>query len=221
MNNILTVASFDIGKKNFSFCVEEFDRSSLNEIKTTFPRKRFNLDGSPTVIFDEMIKACFNNGKIILLENVDLTKDCEQIDKKFNNEWLYNMNNLLDKYSEIFTKCSVILIETQMAFGSRINFTALKLAQHCCSYFTLKFPKGTIEIVDFPAYNKTRALGAVKSLVKTKPQRKKWCITKAKQILESRNLDHDFLLKINESKKKDDLCDVICQLQAWKIIVTI
>ena len=51
----------------------------------------------------------------------------------------------------------------------------------------------------------------------TKPKRKTWCIKKAMSIIENRNDQHT-LTQIKKSKKKDDLCDVICQLQAFKYL---
>ncbi len=43
--------------------------------------------------------------------------------------------------------------------------------------------------------------------------RKKSCIIKALEILEQRH-DTDTIWKLERSQKKDDMCDVICQLQA-------
>ena len=50
-----------------------------------------------------------------------------------------------------------------------------------------------------------------------KPKRKKWCIQKGLDILKDRG-DEDTTQIITRSKKKDDLCDVICQLQSFKIL---
>ena len=50
-----------------------------------------------------------------------------------------------------------------------------------------------------------------------KPKRKKWCIQKGLDILNDR-FDKDTIQIITKSKKKDDLCDVICQLQSFKIL---
>ncbi len=48
--------------------------------------------------------------------------------------------------------------------------------------------------------------------------RKKSCIIKALEILEQRH-DTDTIWKLERSQKKDDMCDVICQLQAYKWLI--
>jgi hypothetical protein len=65
---------------------------------------------------------------------------------------------------------------------------ALKLGQHCWSYFSIHYGRSK-NIIEFPAYHKTQVLGAEKDkkVTKTgkinykavdKPQRKKWCFKK-------------------------------------------
>lgn len=224
MEDIIWVASFDIGKKNFSFYIEEFSRNELINIPKIPKKNMFNMDGTCSEIFQETINKVFLNGKKILLENVDLTENCDQrcyLDSKT----FYNMTELLDSYIEYWEQCDVFLIEKQMSFGKRHNTMAIKLGQHCWSYFSLKYDK---EIIEFPAYHKTQLLGCKKDEIKRKgiikykgvdkPKRKKWCISKALEILEYRN-DVETYSQIKNSKKKDDLSDVICQLQAYKLII--
>ena len=137
------------------------------------------------------------------------------------------MNNLLDEYSSYFDTCSIIIIEKQMSFGKKINTMALKLGQNCMSYFIFKY--GMFKtIIEFPAYYKTQVLGCSK-IVKTnkkgvskyisvdKPRRKKWSIEEAINILTLRN-DLETLDYIKKCKKKDDLADVMTQLQAFKYL---
>jgi len=224
-------ASFDIGKKNFSFYVEEFDEVYLSGVHAITPVKdknRYNPDGTPTDEFTEILETYYGNGKRILLENVDITDGC---DPKVNldPETFHNMTDMLDKYREIWDTCSVFIVEKQMMFGKQTNPMAVKLGQHCYSYFAFNYGRFK-EIVEFPAYNKTQVLGSQKTQGKKKtktgkitykavdkPARKKWCISKGTEILEIRD-DTQGLDQIKASKKKDDLCDVICQLQAWKIL---
>ena len=137
------------------------------------------------------------------------------------------MNDLLDNYTDYWDKCDIFVIEKQMSFGKTHNTMALKLGQHCWSYFSIQYGQSK-NIVEFPAYYKTQILGSEKDKKETKtgkisykavdkPKRKKWCIAKGLEILEKRYDDNTINL-INKSKKKDDLCDVICQLQAFKVI---
>ena len=218
-------ASFDIGKKNFSFYVEEFQHNvKMGSIPSS---KRYNENGTPTPEYQSVIDSHCLNGKRILLENIDITNGCDP-SVKLDPETFHNMTDILDKYVSIWDKCSVFIIEKQMQFGKQTNPMAMKLGQHCYSYFAFKYGRFK-QIVEFPAYHKTQVLGAEKIQGRKnkkgvpsykaidKPSRKKWCIVKAIEILVARN-DQQAIDQIKKSKKKDDLCDVICQLQAWKII---
>ena len=54
-----------------------------------------------------------------------------------------------------------------MSFGKQYNTMALKIAQHCWSYFAINY--GTAKkIEEFPAYYKTQILGAAKIKTVTK-----------------------------------------------------
>ena len=91
---------------------------------------------------------------------------------------------------------------------------ALKLAQHCKSYFIFKYASGEKEIIDFPAYHKTKVFGAGKM---TKPQRKKWAPDNAVDRLLGRG-DIQGAELINSARKKDDLADTLVELQAFKFL---
>ena len=99
--------------------------------------------------------------KKILIENLDLTKDC---DKKayLDPKTFHNMNDNLDQYKEYWEQCDIFVIEKQMSFGKTHNTMALKLGQHCWSYFSIKYGR-SIMIIEFPAFHKTQVLGAAKN----------------------------------------------------------
>ena len=212
---VLWIASFDIGKKNFSFYIEEIELEKIEKFNLSY-----NIDGTPTDNTDEYISKMCSRGNRILLDNVDLCHGCDNrlyLDPKV----FVNMTQLLDLYGDYWKNCDIILIEKQMSFGKgKTNTMALKIGQHCYSYFSIKYP--TAKIIEFPAYLKTQVLGAAKVLKNSKyqgmdkPARKKWCECKAIEVLELRN-DVDGLCKIRKAKKKDDMADVICQLQAFKL----
>ena len=71
--SILWVASFDIGKKNFSFYIEEFDSDIIKSIQNINKQSRFNNNGTPTTSFNNILTNIYKTGNKILLENVDLT----------------------------------------------------------------------------------------------------------------------------------------------------
>ncbi len=224
MPDIIQVASFDIGKKNFSFLIEEFSIKKLREIETVPLKSRYNPNGTPTDSFQTILNKVFANGKVILYKNSDITHGCDP-KVKLDPKTFYNMNDLLTDHIEYFKNCSLILIEKQMMFGKLTNPMAVKLAQHCYSFFTICLSP-SIKIIEYDAYNKTQVLGCKMDTVLSKkgvekfkavdkPTRKKWAITKCIDILTIRN-DAETLTFIKTQKKKDDLADVLVQLQAFK-----
>lgn len=224
--DIVWYASFDIGKKNFAFYIEEF-----NKVKLTTPSKipksqRYNDDGSATQEFEEVLQKVYKNGEKILFKVVDLTTNCKK-DSYLDPETFYNMTEILDKYSEYWDQCDGFIIERQMSQAKQFNTMALKLGQHCWSYFSFKYSRSK-QIIEFPAYYKTQILGAEKIFNPTKtgktrykamdkPTRKKWSVKKAIEILNNRN-DTETLSELSSARKRDDLADVLCQLQAFKVL---
>jgi len=223
---MIRVASFDIGKKNFAFCIEEFNKDELGELEKI---EEYNKDGTPTPEMENVLDQLYMNGTIILHINADLTKDCDK-NQKLDPKTFLNMNDLLEEHAEVFDTCDYFVIEEQMAFGAKVNKMALKLGQHCFSYFTIKYHSdirdGLKEVIEFPAYHKTQVLGCEKEAGKqykngntrwkaiSKPKRKKWAVNRTIEILETRNEKN----VLKDAKKKDDLADTFLQLQAFKFL---
>lgn len=198
--NCIWIASFDIGKHNFAFCIEEMnvDRTKLCKIE----KNKKN----------ELESHVYPNGRILVLENVSISKGCTK--NKFDPKLFVNMNQVLEQFQLYWKHCTHVIIEEQMSFGkNKTNGDASKLAQHCYSWFLIKFPE--IKIQSFRAYHKTQVLCAPPKM--TKPERKKWAVQEAKRILENRG-DEVNLKKVNDCLKQDDLCDTCVQLQAFKAL---
>lgn len=221
----MRIASFDIGKRNFSFCVEEV---TPGDLKVKFPnaRDRFLSDGTPSVKMHSCIDMVCSQGKIVVHENLDLTQNCDKR-KKLDPETFHNFTDVLQKYEYVWDTCDVFVIEQQMSFGAVINLMAIKLAQHCYSFFQIRYGR-TKEIIEFPAYHKTQVLGAPKHIHTTKtgkvsykgmskPQRKKWAVEKALELLSNRE-ELESLTGIETASKRDDLADTFLQLQAYKLL---
>jgi hypothetical protein len=223
--DLIWIGSFDIGKKNFSFCIEEFSKSELLAIRNISSTKRYSEDGTPTPKMQDILDQVFANGRIILHKNLDLTENCDP-KVKLDPETFHNMTDVLDEYTEYWDKCSAVVIEEQMSFGKKLNKMAMKLGQHCYSYFTFKYGRYK-SVIEFPAYHKTQVLGAPKVEGKPyksgkirykameKPARKKWSVDKAIEILTNRG-EMDIVENMTSKKKLDDLADCICQLNAFK-----
>lgn len=207
------IASFDIGKKNFAFCIEKCDHNELYGLNPIRKTIRYVSDGSCSNDMIEVLNKVCINGEIILIKNVDLTTNCKQV-KTFDQRILINLTRVLTDYRKYWDMCQIFIIEQQMCFGKKRNPTALRIAQHCYSFFIIQYASFKT-IIDFPSYHKTRVFGASKKY--SKYERKKWSIEKAIHILQERD-DSNTLQLINESKKKDDLSDIIVQLQSFKYL---
>lgn len=206
MSSIKYIVSFDIGKKNFAFCISKIYTKKVDKLDKINKKERYNKDGTPTEKFSKVIDKLYKCSKIELVKNLDLTKNCDK--KKYLDDKTYlNLIDVLDEYKTFWNKCEHILIEKQMSFRGKFNVMAMKLAQFVFSYFKINY-RDTKTIVDYPAYHKTQVLGAKKDEVKQKPKRKKWAIQKTLDILEY-NKDTKGLEQVNTNKKKDDVSDCI------------
>lgn len=210
------LASFDIGKKNFAFCVEEVDCARMNQLENIPYRDRYYKDGTYTADFRNLMKEVCLNGQIILLENVDLTEGTS--DKAYLDPLLFvHMTNVLDRYKHIWDKCTTFIVEQQVSFGNKRNTMALKLGQHCLSYFIFLYANFK-QSIEFPSYYKTKILGAPKKM--SKYERKMWSVNRALDILTDRG-DTITTKAVKTRKKRDDVCDCITMLQSFKYLVMV
>ena len=204
MSNFRYIVSFDIGKKNFAFCVSKVYMTKVNKLNHVNKKERYNKDGTPTTIYNKVLNNLYKCSKVELVRNLDLTEGCDK--KKYLDDKTYiNLIDVLDEYKKYWDKCDHILIEKQMSFRGKFNVMAMKLAQFVFSYFKIKYREAK-PIIDYPAYHKTQVLGAKKDEVKQKPKRKKWAVNKTQEILKF-NKDTKGLEQINSNKKKDDVSD--------------
>ena len=221
------IASFDIGKKNFAFYIEEMNISKLNTIKEISKEQRYNIDGTCRENFSKLLEEdIYKNGKKILLQNVDLTEGTDK-DKYFDSDICYNLFDVMSEYEEYWEKVSYVIVEQQCSFRGKINTMALKLCQSTQSYFMMNFGR-QLKVIEFPSYYKTQVLGAPQSETKTKTgkikyktlgdrERKKWSVQEGFYILSLRE-DYETMGEIGLMKKRDDVNDVIIQLQAFKYL---
>jgi len=214
----ILIASFDIGKKNFAFVIEEVNLNSVKSIKNIPKKQRYNKDGTCKYEFQDILNDLYKCGEVKLVCNLDLTYNCDS-KKYLDKQTFINMNNELDKYKEYWDKCDAFIIERQMSFRNKRNTMAMKLGQHCYSYFTFYYANFK-EIIDYPAYHKTQVLGAPKKFgkiektykngktVQIKDNRKKWSVRIAEVILKLRN-DEKVLEQLIKDTKRDDMSDCI------------
>jgi hypothetical protein len=219
------IASFDIGHVNFAFYIKEINQNKLSKIKNIKKEERYNEDATPTIDMTKILNNIFQNGKTIIYKNSNISNNCVN-GKQLDTETFHNMFDLLDKYSEYWDKCCSFIVEKQMDFGKmKRNPKALKLGHYCQSYFVFRYGRFK-QVIEFPAYHKTQVLGCQKIKGKkykngkhkwiaiNKPDRKKWSIIKATEILDIRG-EKNIIDSIKIKAKKDDISDCICQLEAF------
>ena len=153
------IVSFDIGKKIFAFVIEQLNYKSLQKLsnqtiitkKSRYHDNKSSKDiiGTPTNSFNIILESLYMMNKIVLISNNDLTTDA--VGKTILEEQIYlNMYEVLSKYSDYWDKCAVILIEKQMSFGTgKQNTMAMKLAQHCYSYFIYRYKGNSPKLLEF------------------------------------------------------------------------
>lgn len=219
--NKLWIGSFDIGSINFSFTIEEIILNKFENIKNIQKNKRYNIDGTMTPEFENIIEQVYKNGKIILIKNINLKHN---VTSKKDHDIFQNMIECLDEYKdEYFDLVDHIIVEKQM----KINQRACRLSICCITYFMNNYGREK-NIVEFDAYHKTTILGAVKNkkifkngkikyTAVDKPTRKKWCVNTGMYILSLRE-DYETMCEISLMKKADDVMDNVCMTQAYKYL---
>lgn len=208
--------SIDIGVHNMAFYIEEFDYIPIENLSCDL-KIRYDKNGEPSEKWKCILENVYKNGKNIFLDRVNLS---EEKGTDFNLLYFINLTTYLDSIKNLIDTCSFIVVEQQV----KRNPMAQRLEQHCISWLTFTY-LDTKQIIVFPASNKTRVLGAPKRVLSndkyikfTKYMRKKWACDRALDIFSLRNdiKSIDYIFNKNKSKK-DDLSDVVVQIQAFKI----
>lgn len=198
------IASFDIGIKNFAFCIISIDIENEN-IKQLSYQDSYGYNKECTELFKNYLENyIYTKFEIVLIENINL-----QEESKLNlNEIFKNVHLVLESYYLCWENINVVLIEQQMQFHNNNNIKAIKIAQHIYSHFLIKYP--TKIVIEYPAYHKTQVFGAPLKL--KKPERKKWAVHFIENILNKYSK-----ISLNNYKKKDDVSDCILMCLAYTV----
>ncbi len=215
------IASFDIGSVNFAFSIEEISLSKLTSITNISPNLRYNIDGTVTIAFKNILDQVYSSGKTILINNTNIR--AKETGSDINT--FHNLNDCLDNYKEYWDKTHYFVVEKQL----EINRKARRLSLVCMSYFLYNYGRFR-EVIEIESKYKTMILGAKRILSKktyrngnkkyvsmSKYDRKKWSVQIGNNILENRN-DNEGLDLFKKFKKKDDIFDTILQTQALKYL---
>jgi hypothetical protein len=207
---IMRVVAFDMGTRNFAFCVEEI----VDPLPEKRPPPRFELDGQAVPEYKSFLEEkIFRNGRLIEVQCIDLKTYCE--DRNLKSIYLA-LTDVLNAFTRLWDTVDVFLIEQQMAYGAhKSNIQALRLAQHCLSYFlTIYGPFRTIQ--EFSSTHKTRILGCPKDSRRKHRDRKKFAVELVDHILSQRQDPH--LQSVRSFPKRDDISDCVLMIQAHKVL---
>lgn len=134
---------------------------------------------------------------------------------KSNNYYIESINQLkkLEEENNYFSSAHFILIESQMS----ISYNNTRMGQHLISVMCsmLKDKGNRPLILEYNSQIKTKLLNCPKKM--KKPDYKKWCKEKAKEMLASNtNKEHEksFIENLNKGKC-DDMGDAVCQYFTW------
>lgn len=200
----MLLASFDIGKRNFSFAIESFN--SVPKYDNSLPlRKRYNENGTCTPEFQKILGSIYQSGEVVVCEKYDLLLHHDDV--------ICGLYDVMDKYTRYWDMTSYFIVEKQL----KKNPTAVKIQYALMGY--LRYRYGTFKfVIEFPAYNKGNILGAEKAKNSRKRKGlKPWAVREMKVILKCKKQDK-LLDEIMSYKKRDDYADALCQLQAFKFL---
>lgn len=203
----MLIAAFDMGTRNFAFCVEQVTLP----LPTPTPES-FDVHGLPTEAYAPFLDHVYASGTLVECQCIDLLALCAQQGQ--NNLYL-GLNTVLDQFRRLWDHVDVILVEQQMAYGkNKSNIQALRLAQHCLTYFYTVY--GPFKVIqEMSSTLKTRMLGCPHQQRKQHALRKRFAVDRVERILRDRTdtlADHWAQLP-----KRDDVSDCILMIQVYKI----
>lgn len=204
-NDEIYIASFDIGKINFAYCVE---RTSIHDLQNASSINDVCLRGS-VIEIDNVRLVEFPKKSPVIRQRGPRKGTSYRPSGRYTFDVLLAF---LYERRELWDKCHIFVIEQQV----NQNKEGQKISYHLEAY--LKTCYGSFkEVLLFPSYFKTQVFQSFEHRFQKQSykDRKQTCVVKATSILESRQ-DKETIHILERSKKKDDMCDVICQLQAYK-----
>ncbi len=227
----IRILSIDVGRKNFATYVEDITVEgadgifALEEKYNALPKiKQRRALGSMTPEMQDILNAVCLTGATIHHAVVDLRADptCKKLDLPTRAK----LFDYLGSLHSLWKSCDIVIIEQQYfstftpkgrrGRKTEANVDAIKLGENCYAWFKIFFP--AVELRFYGSQFKTQIMGAPGGL--TKHQRKKWSITKMKEILELRRETHVLAalrdLKAKKKQKLDDVADCLVMTQAFK-----
>lgn len=153
--------------------------------------------------------------KTILYDKIGLKKTEQELSSDLVSPLYTFVSTFLDQHRNLFKTCHIVLIEKQLP----VNYRAVRMSQHSLTYFMFLLKNQEPQLPMFFEIDpklKGSELGAPPYL--NAKGIKVWAIEKAKELLTERGDSYGLKIlnrKVNGRKeKKDDLADVVCQIEA-------
>jgi primosomal protein N' len=197
------VVSIDPSLKNFGFRIERRHVAGLI-VPIAYSRTNFYPEGTA---------QRKKKNEETEVKKTKRSNDIMKVPPAINE--IYNrVTQFLDGYYQQFLESHIFIIERQLPH----NYQAVRVSQHVISYLSLYLRDTPLlpMIVEIDSKVKSRALGCPKGIEGR--QNKQWLIEKANELLTQRG-DTASLTLLQTSSKKDDLADVVCQVEAWFSLV--
>ena len=192
----ITIASFDIGKKNFAQYVETISKDEIEHLKKCYAASksgRASLVKTRTPEYRNFLKSVYLTGRRVHTGVYDLRN--ERKEDVLDNETRKNIIRHLHDHKWLWEKCNVFVIEQQFfkpsgrrgrnLDSSQANVDALKISELLIGWLLNEYPDK--EHLFFGSTNKTQLLGAPPKLKRKGV--KDFCIEQAKLLYKLRN-DH-------------------------------
>ena len=159
--------------------------------------------------YDDGQIVCLFSDKYDPLESVNVNIENKEV---LSNLLFVNITNILNKLKPYFEETHYVIIERQMVQ----NYKATRVMQHLISYFMIHLQDKYFlaSIYEIDSKLKGKMLECEKGIREN--ELKKWAVQKALELAEKRKDEYTIKL-INKTRKKDDLADVLCQIEAFCI----
>lgn len=192
---VVRIASFDVGKKNLCHWIEEIKLSEIEELEKEYSKIRSirskgkkGVDTKST-LYTSFLEKVYASGKRIHTGVYDIRNSAKQ--DVFDMETRRNLITHLSNLNDLWGQCDTFIIEQQFfkayTRGKKkgnfeANADAIKISEAIMSWMLNHHPDKTHGF--FPATNKTQLLGAPPKL--TRSGTKKFCIEQAEKMCKIR-----------------------------------
>lgn len=189
----ITIASFDIGKKNFAQYVERITHSEILHLKNCYKSAKSgkaSLIKTRTPQYRSFLNNVYLTGRRVQTGVYDLRN--ERKEDILDNETRKNIINHLHRFKWLWEQCDVFIIEQQFfkptgrrganMNSSQANVDALKISELLIGWLLNEYPDK--EHIFFGSTNKTQLLGAPAKLKRKGV--KDFCIDQAKILYKLR-----------------------------------